>query len=70
MSKLDKILNMKPRTAMMMGSCAVALFATSLYVPNMRFEEMVDAPAPQAVTAEETRLQFRRKEQRQTKSPP
>ena len=52
MSTLDKILNMKPRTAMMMGSCAVALFATSLYVPNMRFEEMVDAPAPPAVTAE------------------
>ena len=35
MSKLNQLLTFKPKTAMMMGSCAVALFATSLYLPNI-----------------------------------
>ena len=40
-----------PKAMMMMGTCAAVLFATSLYIPNTRFEEM-PKPAPQAVTAE------------------
>jgi len=52
MSKLSEIFSFKPKTAMMMGSCAVALFATSLYFPNTTFEEIATKPAPEAVTVE------------------
>lgn len=51
MSKVREFFTFKPKTMMMMGTCAAALFATSLYIPNTRFEEM-PKPAPEAVTAE------------------
>ena len=50
MSKVKEFFT-APKAMMMMGTCAAALFATSLYIPNTRFEEM-PKPAPQAVTAE------------------
>jgi len=50
MSKVKEFFT-APKAMMMMGTCAAALFATSLYVPNTRFEEM-PMPAPEAVTAE------------------
>jgi len=53
MSKLSELLTFKPKTAMMMGSCAVALFATSLYLPNTTFEDnMAIKPGPEAIMAE------------------
>ena len=52
MSKVKEFFT-APKAMMMMGTCAAALFATSLYIPNTRFEEMPKPkPAPQAVTAE------------------
>jgi len=52
MSKLKEIFTFKPQAMMMMGTCAAALFATSLYVPNMTFEDNTAAkPAAEAVTA-------------------
>lgn len=50
MSKVKEFFT-APKAMMMMGTCAAALFATSLYVPNTRFENM-PKPAPEAVTAE------------------
>ena len=50
MSKVKEFFT-APKAIMMMGTCAAALFATSLYIPNTRFEEMPKS-APQAVTAE------------------
>jgi len=50
MSKFSGLFSFKPKTAMMMGSCAVALFATSLYIPNMTFEDIAAKSAPEAVT--------------------
>jgi len=52
MSKLKEIFTLSPKTMMMAGTCAAALFATSLYVPNMRFEDVAVKTAPEAVTAE------------------
>ena len=51
MAKITDIFSFNGKAAMMVGTCAAALFATSLYIPNTRFEEM-PKPAPQAVTAE------------------
>ena len=51
MTKITDIFSFNGKAAMMVGACAAALFATSLYIPNTRFEEM-PKPAPQAVTAE------------------
>jgi len=51
MSRVKEFFTFKPKTMMMAGTCAAALFATSLYIPNTRFEDM-PKPAPQAVTAE------------------
>ena len=50
MSKIKEFFK-EPKAMMMMGTCAAALFATSLYIPNMRFEDM-PKPAPQAVSAD------------------
>ena len=50
MSKVKEFFT-APKAMMMMGTCAAALFATSLYIPNTRFEEMPKS-APQAVTAD------------------
>ena len=50
MSKISQFFK-QPKAMMMMGTCAAALFATSLYIPNTRFEEM-PKPAAKAVTAE------------------
>ena len=50
MSKVKEFFT-APKAMMMMGTCAAALFATSLYIPNTRFEDM-PKPAPQTVTAE------------------
>jgi len=52
MSKLKEIFTLSPKTMLMAGTCAAALFATSLYVPNMRFEDVAVKTAPEAVTAE------------------
>lgn len=52
MSKLKDIFSFSPKAAMMMGSCAAALFATSLYFPNTTFEDMPSKSAPQAVAAD------------------
>ncbi len=50
MSKVKEFFTFKPKAMMMVGTCAAALFATSLYIPNTRFEDMPTA-TPQAVTA-------------------
>ena len=50
MSKISQFFK-QPKAMMMMGTCAAALFATSLYIPNTRFDDM-PKPAPQAVTVE------------------
>ncbi len=50
MSRVKEFFTFKPKTMMMMGTCAAALFATSLYIPNTRFEEM-PKPVTEAVTA-------------------
>ena len=52
MRKITDLFSFNGKAAMMVGTCAAALFATSLYIPNTRFEEMPSKPAPQAVTAE------------------
>ena len=51
MSRVKEFFTFKPKTMMMAGTCAAALFATSLYIPNTRFEEM-PKPAAEAVTVE------------------
>ena len=47
MSRVKEFFTFKPKTMMMMGTCAAALFATSLYIPNTSFEDM---PKPTAKT--------------------
>ena len=49
MSKLSEIFTFKPKAMMMMGTCATALFAAALYVPNTTFEDM-PKPAAEAIT--------------------
>lgn len=52
MSKISQFFK-QPKAMMMMGTCAAALFATSLYVPNMRFEETLSVtPAVDEVAAD------------------
>ncbi|WP_051279552.1 hypothetical protein [Hellea balneolensis] len=49
MRKITDLFSFNGKAAMMVGTCAAALFATSLYIPNNRFEDMPPKSAPQAV---------------------
>ena len=52
MSKINHFFK-QPKAMMMAGTCAAALFATALYVPNMRFEEAMSVtPEVQDIAAD------------------
>jgi len=68
MSRVKEFFSFKPKTMMMMGTCAAALFATSLYIPNTRFEDMpkpalAEVGASKAEAESDTIVVTARKEQ-------